>query len=82
MARGVVDAGGLGVNSYTAAEQARGKDSGVVEDDQFIAAQQVGKFAELAVVPRAAGFVEEQHAGGVAGGERALRDALRRQVEI
>jgi hypothetical protein len=78
----VVDAGGLGMDSYTTAEEARGENARIVENDEFIAAQEVGKFAELPVFPRAGGFVDEQHAGSVARGERVLRDALRRQVEI
>jgi len=82
VSRGVVDAGRLGVAADAAAKEAGGEDAGVVEDDEFIAAQQVGKFAELAVLPRAGPFVEEQHAGSVARAQRMLRDAFGRQVEI
>src|SRR5271155_3953040 len=82
VARRVMDSRRLGVNSHATAEQPCGQDASVVEDDQFIAAQQIRKFAEVAVVPRAGGFIEQQHAGGVTRGQRMLRDALRRQVEI
>ena len=77
-----MNAGRFGADSDATAEQAGGEDAGVVEDDKFIAAEQVGKFAELAVFPHARDFIEEQHARGVAGGEWVLRDALWRQVEI
>ncbi len=55
----VVDAGRFGVNAHAAAEQACREDASVVEHDEFIAVQQVGKFLEMAVVPRPGGFVEE-----------------------
>ena len=64
------------VQAGAAAEEARGQDSRVVDDDEFVATEQIGEFAELAVVPRAGGAVEQEHARGVACGEWALGDSL------
>jgi len=69
-------------NLVCPAEFRVGEDARVIEDHEFIAAQQVGKFTEVPVVPRAGDFIEEQHARSVARREWVLRDALRRQVEI
>ena len=42
----------LGMNSGAAAEKACGKDARIVDDDEFVAAQQIGQFAERSGLPR------------------------------
>ena len=62
------------MNSGSPAEKARGKNARIVDDDQLVAAKQVGKLAKGPVFPRAGGAIEQQHARSVALIERALRD--------
>ncbi|MGC2416675.1 MAG: hypothetical protein WA434_02950, partial [Candidatus Acidiferrales bacterium] len=45
----VISSWRLGMDSGAAAEKARGEDARVVDDDEFVAAEQIGEFAEGAV---------------------------------
>ena len=60
----------------------RWKHPRIVQNQQVIRAQQVGKFAELAILPSSIVPSQVQHPRGSAIGRRLLRDALRRQVII
>ena len=62
--------------------EARGQDACVIEDDQLVATEKIREIAEVAIFERAGGPIEDEHARGVAFGERALRDQLGRQVEM
>ena len=70
----VISSRRLGVNSGAAAEKPRGKDARIVDDDEFVAAEQIGQFAETAVFPGACFAAEQQRPGGGAIFERALSD--------
>jgi hypothetical protein len=64
------------------APETRGKNSGIVNDDKLVTAQDVGKLAELPVLPSAGTPVKQQHTRSVAFFKRPLRNALRRQLVI
>ncbi len=82
VALGIVFADGQRAHAGAMAEEARGKDAGIVEDKAIAGAEVGGEVAEGAIFPAAGGAVHDQHAGGGAVGERLLRDQLRRQVVI
>ena len=71
---GIVRADGLGSEALAAAVEARGKDAGVVEDDEIAGAQQVGEIAEAAVFEGSGGGGRCEHARGGAVGEGFLRN--------
>ncbi len=72
----------LGVSAFAAAEEPRWKDAGVVENDEIAGLQKVGKFTEQAIRIIAAGSLQAQHAGAVAGGEGFLGDEFAGKVEV
>src|SRR4051812_32035259 len=65
-----------------AAEQARGEDSGVVDDDQIAGAEELGQRADLRMRDRTGLAVEVQQARAAARRRRLLRDQFRRKVEV
>jgi hypothetical protein len=58
-ARGIIFARRCGAKAGAVAEKTRGKDSCVVDNDEFVAAKKIRKLAEVAVVPFAGGAVEQ-----------------------
>src|ERR1019366_5507764 len=77
-----VFADGQRVDSGAAAEEARGKDAGIVDDEAIAGAQVLGEVAEGAVFPAALLAVDDEHARGGAVGEGFLGNALLGQVVI
>ena len=63
---------GLGMNSNPAAKKASGNHSGVVDDEQFVAAQQGRKIREEPVVEGGFPAVKEEETRRVAALERPL----------
>ena len=80
--RGIARADRLSASAFATAIEAGGKDASVVEDDQIAGPQQVGKVAEQAVGLLAAGSLQMQHAGSVAGGERFLGNEFVGKMEV
>ena len=80
--RRIVRADRVSVNAFAAAVKPRRKDAGVVEDDEIAGLQQLRKAAELAVGIPAAGSLQVQHPGAVAGREGFLGDEFRGKVEV
>ena len=72
----------LGASAFAAAEEPRWKDAGVVENDEIAGLQKVRKFTEQAIRIIAAGSLQAQHAGAVAGGEGFLGDEFAGKVEV
>ena len=72
----------LRVHARAPAKEARRKHTRIVYDDEFIAAQQIWKFAKVSIFPRAARAIDEQHAGCVALRERTLGNRAGGQVVI
>jgi len=70
------------VRRFTTAVNAGGKNAGVVEDYKVTGLQQIGELAELAIRPVAAGALQMQHAGGVAGSKGLLGDEFFREVKV
>ena len=54
----------------------------IVDDDQLIAAQEGGEFAEIAILPGAGSPLEQQHARGSPLHQRLLRDSFGRKIEV
>jgi hypothetical protein len=69
-------------SGFAASEESRWKDAGIVEDDEIAGLQKVREFPEQAIGMSAAGALQVQHAGAVAGGERFLRDEFDGKVEV
>jgi len=80
--RRIVRADRMRAGTFAAAIEPRGEDAGVVEDHQIAELQQVRKVAEQAVGVLAAGSLQLQHAGTVAGSERFLGDEFVGQMEV
>jgi hypothetical protein len=72
----------LSAGSLAAAIEARGKDAGIIEDEQIAGLKQVREIAELAVGILAAGSLEVQHAGGIANGGGFLGDEFFGKMEV
>ena len=66
------------------AEQTRGNDAGVVENEAVPCPQETGELSEAAILPTLFVAVENEHAGSFAPIERPLRDQFFREgvVEI
>ena len=62
--------------SHTSTKQPRGKDPGVVYDQQLIAAKQFGQTREAAILPGAGGAIEEQQTGLLAAFQGTLGDPV------
>ena len=69
-------------SAFAAAIKPGRKDAGVVEDDEIAGLQKVREFAEQRVRIAAAGALQVQHAGAVAGGEGLLGDEFAGKVEM
>jgi hypothetical protein len=54
----------------------------IVEDHQFVAAEERGQLSKLVIFPGARGPAQEQKTGRVAALERALRDLLAREMVV
>jgi len=80
--RGIMRADWLSAGSLAAAIEARGKDAGVIEDEEIAGLKQVREVAELAVGIVAAGPVEVQHAGGIANCGGFLGDEFIGKMEV
>jgi hypothetical protein len=50
------------VEPLAPSEESGGKNPGIVYDQQFIAAEQLGEIREAAVLPNARGAIQEQQA--------------------
>src|SRR5208282_5378136 len=72
----------LGVDARAPSEEPRWKHSRVVDNQKLVAAQQLRKRAELAILALASASVEQEHPRSVAFGRRPLRDPLGRQLVI
>jgi hypothetical protein len=70
------------VGAFAAAIKPGGKDAGIVEDDEVAWLEKVGEFAEQAIGVAAAGALQVQHAGAVAGGEGFLGDEFTGKMEV
>lgn len=70
------------MHAGAAAEQARGKHLGVVQNQAIAWAQELGKLAKRAIFPALLGTIQHQHARSGAVVERLLRDGRLRQVII
>lgn len=83
VARGrIVRADRLGARALAAAVETRWKDASVVEDDEIAGTQEVGEVMEQAVGKMAAGSLQVQHAGGIAGSEGILGDEFVGKMEV
>ena len=80
--RGIARADGLSAGAFAAAIEPRGKDAGVVEDHQVAGLQQFREVAEHDGRTLAAGSLQVQHAGAVAGGEGLLGNEVVGKMEI
>ncbi len=78
----IVRADRVSAGAFAAAIEPGGKDAGVVEDHKIAGLQQVREIAEQAVGITAAGSLQMQHAGTVAGGERLLGNEFVGKVEV
>ena len=79
---GVVLADGQRAHSGAMAEEARGKDAGIVDHQAIARVQVLRQVAKRAVFPAAPLPVDHQHAGGGAVGEGFLGDQFLGQVVI
>ncbi len=79
---GVAAADGLGAKAGAVSVETGGKDASVVENYNIVRTEEIGKVAELAVLIRAGGAFEVQHAGTVARGERLLGDEVFGEMEV
>jgi hypothetical protein len=79
---GVVLADGEGVDSGAVAEEARGKDAGIVDHQAIAGVQVLREVAENAIFPSARLAVDDEHTGGGAVGEGFLGNAFFGQVVI
>jgi hypothetical protein len=70
------------VGAFAAAIKPGRKDAGIVEDDEVAWLEKVGEFAEQAIGVAAAGALQVQHAGAVAGGEGFLGDEFTGKMEV
>jgi len=73
---------GLSVNSSAAAKEAGGNDAGVIENDQFIATEQIGEIYKKMIIQVAFGAREDEEAGRVAMFERPLGNLAGGEVVI
>lgn len=64
------------------AEQPRWQNARVVEDQKFVAAQQLRQFGELVIVHAAVFAVQEQESRGVALWQGTLRDKVTGKVVV
>jgi hypothetical protein len=72
----------LGMSAFAPAIQPGWKHAGIVEDDEIAGLQKVGEFTKQGVRIAAAGSLQAQHAGAVAGGEGLLGDEFDGKVEV
>ena len=72
----------LGMDAGTPPEQTRGDDARIIEDQEFVAAEERGKFRELPVFKDSRRTIEHEHARGLATAEGPLRDLLPREKVI
>ena len=72
----------LSAGAFAAAEESSGKDAGIVENYEITGLEKVGKFTEQAIRIAAAGSLQVQHAGAVAGGEGLLGDELAGKMKV
>lgn len=83
IARGrIVRADRLGARTLAAAVETRREDASVVEDYEIAGMQEVWEVAEQKVGIVAAGSLQVQHAGGIAGGEGILGDEFVGKMEV
>ena len=81
------EAGGLGrvvlrVQTGACGVEARGKDAGVVEDEEIAGGEELREFGEEMVGEGAGVAREREHARGAACGGRMLRDELGRKIVV
>jgi hypothetical protein len=69
-------------SAFAASVETGGKDASVVEDQEIAGVQKVGEVAEQAIGIFAAGSLQMQQAGSVAGGEGFLGDEFGGKVEV
>jgi len=79
---GITRADRLSMGALAAAIKPGRKDAGIVEDDEIAGLQKIREVAEQAIGIFAAGSLQVQHAGAVAGGEGFLGDEFGRKVEV
>src|SRR6516164_195898 len=72
--------GPCGAGSHAVPQETRGQNARVVEYHEFLAAEQLGKFRELAVLPVTASTAQHQEARSIAAAERPLGNLTGRQV--
>ena len=83
IARGrIVRADRLGAHALAAAVETRGKDASVVEDHEIAGTQEAGEIVEQKVGIVAAGSLQVQHTGSIAGGEGILSDEFVGKMEV
>ena len=70
------------MNTGASAKEPGGNHPRVVQNEQFIAVEEIRKFCESPVLQRAPGAVQKEEAGSVAAVQRPLRDLVRRQVVV
>ncbi len=72
----------LSADACAAAIEPGRKDASIVEDDEIAGVQQLGEVAEEAIGIFAAGTLQMEHAGTVAGGKGFLGDEFGGKVEV
>ena len=80
-------AGGCGrarlrVQAEAMGEEPRGKDAGVVEDEEVAVAQMRGEIGEEVIFNRAGRAVDSQHAAGATDLRRSLGDEFFGEIEV
>ena len=70
------------MNAEAFAEKPRGDHAGIVEDNQFVSSEEVGKLRELRIPELAAGAFDDEQARGVAAIQRSLGDQAGRKVVV
>jgi hypothetical protein len=63
-------------------EQAGGDDARIVEDEEFVASQENGKFREEAVFEYSRGTIQEEEPGGFAAVQGPLGDLLSGEMVV
>ena len=63
-------------------EKPRGNHAGIVEDNQFVSSEEVGKQREVRILELAAGAFDDEQARGVATIQRPLGDQAGRKVVV
>jgi hypothetical protein len=72
----------LRVDPGTATEEASGNDAGIVQDDEFVAPEELREIQKKAVVQVARGSRHPKHAGSIATRKGLLSDLARGKVVI